>query len=43
MRLKHFVLGTVFAAGAFTLAASSVRPEVSRMLENLWERATDRL
>jgi hypothetical protein len=35
--------GTVFAAGAFTLAASSVRPEVSRMLENLWRRATNRL
>jgi hypothetical protein len=35
--------GTVFAAGAFTLAASSVRPEVSRLLENLWQRATDRL
>jgi len=35
--------GTVFAAGAFTLAASSVRAEVSRMLENLWQRATNRL
>ncbi len=35
--------GTVFAAGAFTLAASSVRPEVSRLLENIWQRATGRL
>ncbi len=35
--------GTVFAAGAFALAASSVRPEVSRLLENLWQRATARL
>lgn len=35
--------GTVFAAGAFTLAASSVRPAVSRLLENLWEHATSGL
>jgi hypothetical protein len=34
--------GTVFAAGGFTLAASSVRPAVSRLLENLWRRATSR-
>ena len=34
--------GTVFAAGAFTLAASSVRPDVSRLIDNLWAHATNR-
>lgn len=28
----------VFAAGAFTLAGASLRPEVSTVLENLWDR-----
>jgi len=28
----------VFAAGAFTLAGSAGQPQVSRVLENLWER-----
>jgi hypothetical protein len=32
--------GTVFAAGAFTLAASCLRPDVSRLIENLWAHAT---
>ena len=27
----------VFAAGAFTLAGSAETPEVSRLLENLWQ------
>jgi len=32
--------GTVFAAGAFTLASGVWRPDVSRLIENLWVHAT---
>jgi hypothetical protein len=34
--------GLVFAAGAFTMPDASERPDISRIIENLWTHMTNR-